>query len=683
MPTILKVIFGVFAAAVVLVIVAAAAILVLVDPADYKDEIAVAIEGETGRTARIEGDISLSLFPTIGLEVAQITLGNPPGFAPEPFLEIGSAALGARVVPLLSRRLEVTTLRLEGLHLNLQRRADGSTNWAGLGEPDGDTGRGAQRQPGQAQGELGRIAGLEVRDVQVRYADEASGRVVLAGIPRLSTGAIVPGESFPLEAEATLDLDEGAVRMQADLALVVAGPGSGDVAEFRDLELQLDISGAAVPGGAQSARLAVPRLALDGGRQVMELPSAVLEAAGLRATLALQGEALGQAPVFTGRLEVAEFSPRTALESLGMPPPTTRDPDVLQRAALETGLRIADGEVMLDDLRATLDDSALTGRLAVAGGEVTRVTGALALDRLDLDRYAAPPADEATPETAADDPLEFDWLRTLALDLGLEAGSLRVSGLGLGPVRARVVAGGGRLVVEPLRADLYEGEARGRAELDARESPATLHLRQSLAGLAVQPFVSDLADFARLTGIANLEADLTSSAATTAGLVRGLNGTVGFELSDGALQGINLWFEIQRAYALAKNRPVPEKTSPDTEFRQLAGTAVIRDGKLVNDDLSGGLPMLALAGSGAIDLADGTLDYRLTATVMREAVDETTGERSELAGTRIPLRLSGELGAPKVSVDVEELLKERAKEEIKERLRDPLEKLRERLRPDG
>ncbi|NGP53371.1 AsmA family protein [Thioalkalivibrio sp. XN8] len=683
MPTILKVIFGVFAAVVVLVVVAAAAILVLVDPADYKDEIAVAIEGETGRSARIEGDISLSLFPTIGLEVAQITLGNPPGFAAEPFLEIGSAALGARVLPLLSRRLEVTTLRLEGLRLNLQRRADGSTNWAGLGEPDGDAGRGAPRQPGQAQGELGRIAGLEVRDVRVRYTDEASGRVVVAGIPRLSTGAIVPGESFPLEAEATLDLDDGAVRMQADLALVAAGPGSGDVAEFRDLELQLDFSGAAVPGGAQSARLAVPRLALDGRRQVLDLPAAVLEAAGLQATLALQGEALGQAPVFTGRLELAEFSPRAALESLGMPPPVTRDPDVLQRAALETGLRVADGEVTLDDLRATLDDSALTGRLAVAGGEVTRVTGALALDQLDLDRYAAPPADEGTPATAADEPLVFDWLRALALDLGLEAGSLRVSGLALGPVRARVVAGGGRLVVEPLRADLYEGEARGRAELDARKSPATLRLRQSLAGLAVQPFVSDLADFARLTGIANLEADLTASAATTAGLVRGLNGTVGFELSDGALQGINLWYEIQRAYALAKGRPVPERTSPDTEFRQLAGTAVIRDGKLVNDDLSGGLPMLALAGSGAIDLADGTLDYRLTATVMREAVDEATGERSELAGTRIPLRLSGELGAPKVSVDVEELLKERAVEEIKERLRDPLEKLRERLRPDG
>jgi AsmA protein len=250
-------------------------------------------------------------------------------------------------------------------------------------------------------------------------------------------------------------------------------------------------------------------------------------------------------------------------------------------------------------------------------------------------------------------------------------------------VSARVVADGGRLVIEPLVAGLYGGEARGRAELDARRSPATFRLQQSLGGLQMQPFVADLADFQRLAGVAALEADLTASAATSADLLRGLNGTVGFDLADGKVQGVNLWFEIQRAYALAKGRPVPEKTSPDTDFRRLQGTAIIREGRLVNEDLSGGLPMLAVAGRGALDLAAGTLDYRLTATVLREAVDPATGERSELAGTRIPLRLSGELDSPRVSVDVEELLKEQAVEELKERALDPLRKLRERLRPDG
>jgi AsmA protein len=210
-----------------------------------------------------------------------------------------------------------------------------------------------------------------------------------------------------------------------------------------------------------------------------------------------------------------------------------------------------------------------------------------------------------------------------------------------------------------------------------------LRLRQSLEGLQLQPFATDLADFDKLTGMARLQADLSTTAATTGGLLSGLGGNVGFALSDGRFRGVNLWFEIERAYALAKGLPVPQKTSPDTEFRELSGTAVIREGRLVNEDLVGGLPFLALAGRGEVDLAAGTLDYRLTATVIREAVDSTTGERSELAGARIPLRLSGELAAPKVSVDVAELLKNEAVEELKERALDPLRKLRDRLRPEG
>jgi AsmA protein len=132
--------------------------------------------------------------------------------------------------------------------------------------------------------------------------------------------------------------------------------------------------------------------------------------------------------------------------------------------------------------------------------------------------------------------------------------------------------------------------------------------------------------------------------------------------------GVNLWFEIQRAHALARGRTTPERTSPDTEFRQLQGTAVIRDGKLVNQDLVGGLPFLGLTGRGEVDLAAAALDYRLNATVIREAVDEETGQRSELAGASLPLRLSGSLDSPSVSVDLGGLARDRAEQEVRRRL---------------
>ncbi|NHA13531.1 AsmA family protein [Thioalkalivibrio sp. XN279] len=686
MSRVLKIVLGVFAVLVVLVLAAAALIMFVVDPADYRDRITQAISAETGRSARIEGDISLSFFPTIGFEVGRMSLGNPPGFGDEPFVEIESAAIGARVMPLLSRRLEVSKLRLEGLQLHLVERADGSANWRDAAGEE-DTGAGGAPPAGGQAGtgfQFTRIDGLEVRDVNVRYEHLGDGRVVEIGVPRLTTGPLSPGQPFDLEAEVTLALDAGATRVQGRLETVLLLHAGGSGLEMSEFVLQVDATGATLPGGQQAARVEVPRLVVDLAAQTLDLPQLVLDAAGLRATAGLQGRGLMETPEFDGQLEVAEFSPRELLRNLGEAPPQTRDPAVLGRLALSAEMRFAAGTLALEDVRLVLDDSNLEGRLALTPGEVNRVRGELALDTIDLDRYLGPEADETAAAAPTEDtPLAFDWLQALDLDLGLRAGSVVVSGLRLAAVETRAVVKEGRLALEPLSADLYEGEARGSAVIDARRAPATLRLRQSLEGLQLQPFTTDLADFERLTGVARLEADLATSAATTAGLLSGLDGNVGFQLSDGYFRGVNLWFEIQRAYALAKGRPVPEKTSPDTEFRELSGTAVIRDGQLVNEDLVGGLPFIALAGRGAVDLAAGTLDYRLTATVIREAVDETTGERSELAGARIPLRLSGELASPKVSVDVAELLKDEAVEKLKERALDPLRKLRDRLRPDG
>ena len=686
MSRVLKIVVGVFAVLVVLVLGAAALIMFVVDPADYRDRITQAISTETGRSARIEGDISLSFFPTIGFEVGRVSIGNPPGFGDEPFVRVGSAAIGARVMPLLSRRLEVSKLRLEGLQVHLVERADGSVNWRDGADKDDPGAAGTPPAAGQdgAGFQFTRIDGLEVRDVAVRYEHLGEGRVVEIGVPSLTTGPLSPGQPFNLEAEATLALDEGATRVLARLETVLLLPAGGSALEMSEFLLRVDATGAAVPGGEQAARVEVPRLAVDLAAQTLDLPQLALEAAGLRATAGLQGRGLAETPEFDGRLEVAEFSPRALLRNLGETPPQTRDAAVLGRLALDAELRFAAGTLALEDLRLTLDDSSVSGRLALTPGEVNRVRGELALDAIDLDRYRGPEVEEAAAEAPAEEtPLAFDWLQALDMDLRLRVASMVVSGLRLAAVETRAVANGGRLALEPLAASLYEGQARGSAVVDARGAPATLRLRQSLQALQLQPFAADLADFERLTGVARLETDLSTTAATTAGLLSGLGGNVAFQLSDGHFRGVNLWFEIQRAYALAKGRPVPEKTSPDTEFRELSGTAVIRDGRLVNEDLVGGLPFLALAGRGAVDLAAGTLDYRLTATVIREAVDEATGERSELAGARIPLRLSGELASPRVSVDVAELLKDEAVEELKERALDPLRKLRDRLRPDG
>jgi AsmA protein len=732
MTRVLQIILGLFGLFVVLVLAAVILVPLFVDPNDYRDDIARAVEEETGRSFEIEGEISLSVFPWLGLEVGRMRLGNPPGFGAEPLLEIGSAAVGAKLLPLLSRRLEVSTLRLDGLRVHLVQLADGSGNWEGLGDD-------APREPRPDEGggfALERVDGLRLTDALLRFEDRKEGVVHEVEIPAFSTGELAPGKPFPVDGEALITLAGGApiatkFAARIDLAedftaatirdlvldaeVVTAGDRQelsaraptlrlvfeGPSFEVEGLVLGLETGGPGVPGGSQSAKVNAPRVTADLGAQTLAIPALTLEAAGLRASGDVAGSRIVDAPVFAGRVAVEEFSPRALLERLGEAEPDTADRTVLRKAALGARYRAATDQVDLDELQLLLDDTTLTGKAGIGLGELTRIRSELRLDAIDLDRYLPPEPDEsATPRAGEDVALAFDWLEGLDLDASFRAGTIKVSGLTLTDVEGRAVARGGVLTLQPFGAALYGGQVRGSARLDARQAPATFSLEQSLSALQVLPFVQDLADFDRLTGVAQLGAKLTTTAASTAGLMSGLNGELSFDVSEGALKGVNLWFEIQRAYALARGRPAPERTSPDTEFRQLKGTAVIRDGVMVNQDLVGGLPFLGLTGRGQVDLAEAVLDYRLNATVIRQAIDEATGQASELAGLSVPLRLSGSLDSPSVSVDLTGLLRDRAEqealrrlgleredgkaaeEELKERALDKVRGLRDRLRRD-
>jgi AsmA protein len=738
MSTVLKIILGLIGAFVVLVLAAVIIIPLVVDPNDYRDDIARAVEEETGRSFEIEGELSLSVFPWLGLEVGRMRLGNPPGFGDAPFAEIGSAAVGARLIPLLSRRLEVSTLRLDGLRVGLLRLADGTNNWEDLGageeaeEPDATPEPPADR-PGFR---LERVDGLRLSDAVISFEDRQAGSRTEVTIPQLSTGELAPGQSFPVDAQATIVMDDGAMTFSATLGatvliaddfdtvaisqLTLAGVTDanggrqefslqspevqltldGPAVQIRQLELGFQVSGPEIPNGTQSGRLNVPQLTADLDAQTLAVPSLVIEAAGLRASADVTGSRIVDQPAFSGTLAVEQFSPRALLQQLGEPAPDTTDPAVLGRASFGAEFRAGAEQVELRGLQLLLDETTLTGTATIGFGEIMRVRSELVLDAIDLDRYLPPEEEAEVAPPAEDVELAFDWLKNLDLDASFRAGTVRVSGLTLTDLQARAVARDGVLTMEPMRAALYGGEVRGTARLDARRTPATVTVQQSLSALQLQPFIQDLAGFDRLTGLARLEANLTTTAASTAELLSGLGGDLAFNVADGAFQGINLWYEIQRANALARGRTAPERTSPNTDFRQLAGTATIRDGRLISEDLVGGLPFLELSGRGEVDLAETALDYRLNATVIRQAIDEATGEISELAGVRIPLRLTGSLDSPSVSVDVSGLLRERAtqealrrlgveeddakavEEELKDRALDRVRGLRDRLRRD-
>jgi hypothetical protein len=326
MSKVLKIILGLFGLVVVLVLAAVIIIPLVVDPNDYRDDIARAVEEETGRNFEIEGEISLSVFPWLGLEVGRMRLGNPPGFGDGPFAEIGSAGVGAKLMPLLSRRLEVSTLRLDGLRVHLVQLADGSSNWSDLA--DGKSDSGADSAPRAARRRVPAGAHRRPATDRRRRALRGSprGQPRRGGVPQAHRRARPARSSrWTRRRRSTA----GRRRRHGDDQARRQCPGGRGFRRRHDSRAGAAgraRGGAGVPGGKQSGRArgaepSRPTWTRRRWRSRSWRPRRPACASYRRLT-GTQGSWTRR--LLTGRIQLQPFSPRALLERLGEPAPETR-----------------------------------------------------------------------------------------------------------------------------------------------------------------------------------------------------------------------------------------------------------------------------------------------------------------------------------------------------------------------
>ena len=108
-------------------------VLATFDPNDHKDRIITAVKEQTGRSLAIDGDIKLSLFPWLGIQINKVSLGNPPGLgdnlSEQRFATVGEAKVHLKLIPLLEQQLVVDTVSLQELHISLLTDKNGRNNW--------------------------------------------------------------------------------------------------------------------------------------------------------------------------------------------------------------------------------------------------------------------------------------------------------------------------------------------------------------------------------------------------------------------------------------------------------------------------------------------------------------------------------------------------------------------------
>ncbi|MCG8643968.1 MAG: AsmA family protein, partial [Desulfobacterales bacterium] len=133
MKNIFKWIFIAGGAFVVIIVAAVLIIPQFVDVKKYKPMIEERVSQATGRSFTIGDEMDISVFPWVGVSLTDIHLGNPAGAAQADMVSVKNFEVRLKVMPLLSRQIEVKTFVLDSPVIYLERQKDGKANWEGIG----------------------------------------------------------------------------------------------------------------------------------------------------------------------------------------------------------------------------------------------------------------------------------------------------------------------------------------------------------------------------------------------------------------------------------------------------------------------------------------------------------------------------------------------------------------------
>ncbi len=505
MLRLVKILAWLVAVAAVAVVVLVTVVSLLIDPNDYKEDIAAVVRDRTGRDIDIAGDLELSVFPWLGVETGAVALANAEGFGDEPMLSIEGASVRLRLLPLLGRQVEADTVIVRGLRLVLIRESDGRDNWSDL------AGAEAAPAPGDApatKAALGALAiqGVDVRDGFIRWDDRAAGQRYEIDRLDLKTGAIVPGQPIPVtmdlrvtgtdiealelhaETQASIALAERTLALTG-LELKVAGDINAaltlDAVEMHHETRALSARGLAVGAdhGDISVRLTLPELSADlaaqrlAGRGV----SAELTGAGIEMALELSdidaalADGTVTAGALTGRGRVGDVDIDVAL------PGAQADLAAATMLARELDITARRGELSSRATVPTIEVDLKSQTLSVPAFAVdapaSRLSGSVRADGLlDAPRFSG------RLEASSDS------LRTLLAALDVQVDTADADVLGKAGLAADFEASAASAALSAMRVSLDDITLEGRLDV-SRFDPLAVRAELAFGPVVLDPYL--------------------------------------------------------------------------------------------------------------------------------------------------------------------------------------------------
>jgi AsmA protein len=703
------------------------------NPNSYKPQVIQMVKDKKQRDLKLDGDIKLKFWPSIGADLGKISLSEFK--SDKEFAAVDSLRVSLKLMPLLSKKVIVDEVDVKGVRATIVKFKDGRMNIDDLLSKE-------EKKQEQIEFDIDHV---NFEKAELTYRDEAQGAQYSLSNLNLKTGRIapnVPGKIdlsvkvksnkpamdllVELKTKLTFDLEQQVFSLEgmaldakgaaADLNNLNVKASGGVVAKLKSGELNTDKLQVAMAGVSGKDNLDVkfeaPRLQITkdkatgdkvtiaakiSGPQGVTLANVVLpgiegtvaafKSAGMTLDLDIkQGDQTIKAKVsspLSGNFQTQQINlPQLSVNITAAGPnlPGKTISGNLNGSASINGSK----QQVQANLAGKVADSTIKAQIGVNGFAPPGLTFDVDIDQLDLDRYMAQAPQGASSggkagKGAADKPIDVTALRSLRANGKLRIGTLKASNLKASNVRLDIKANGGRVDVSPLSANLYQGSMNGALSVNAAPATPSFAIKQNLSGVAIGPLLKDLANKDMIDGHGTVNVDVSTQGATVGALKRALNGAAAVNLRDGAIKGIDVAGTIRNAKAKLGSLKGQQTQAADknqkTDFSELSGTFVIRNGVASNNDLSMKSPLLRVGGAGEINIGEDTINYTVKASVVGTLKGQDGREASDLKGITVPVRATGPLAAPSFALDYNALLTDTVKQQAEEKIKGKLEGL--------
>lgn len=651
---------------VVLVVVAAVVLPMVIDPNDYKDTIESQVEQQIGRQAHLNGEIEWSVFPWLALTFNDVTVDNDKGFTAKHLATIQQASARVKLLPLISREIQVGRVTIDGAEINLQVAKNGRSNWQGILEhmesnasQSTDTQSSETTSSGISSLD---IAGVSLSEIALNYEDAQANTTVHLKDMAMKIGRINANTATDIEASMHINVPKSGLDTDFSTDIVAEHllDDQGIVVQVNDLTLAGKMSTESVmPLRINLAKKGQVNLAND----TLSLPEIVISLGDANINTNLKGANITKKMALSGSYQLSAFDLNAFVKDLtGAPAVST---DVLSNFSSQGSWSMKGSGLKIADLNIAFDDTVVKGKADIKNLEKMAGTFDVHVNQLNVDDFLG--SEETAEKSSSDSNSGASALTFGRLNGNVKIDTLTASGASMQNVNVEVKTNNTKMSLVPVRADFYQGSLMTEVQVDTAAKDNMVQVNHKMAKIQAGPLITDLAGSEMLTGIGNLDIDVNIDEPFSDQPLKTAHGRIQYKLGDGAIYGVDVFGMMQKGlgmlYPEVKD-DVDDGEVKKTTFALMELDAEINEGIMKTSVLSIESPYLNVNGDVTIDLANMTIKGTIEPMLLDIPDQLVSDKYKKLLNLPIPVSLKGSLLEPEISIDAKKLLLASQKERI-------------------